>query len=117
MNPPWWRKFLKGNTLQRDFQEIRSLTVRYVKEETLQPLKDTWRFALYGALGSLFVGFGVMLLLFAVLRLLQERVEVFRGSLSWIPYLVVAALGVLIAAFTVWRIVSGTAKRRLRATK
>ena len=67
-----------------------AVAVRYVKEETLQPLKATGRFALFGALGSVFVGFGVVLLLLAVLRFLQEQFEVFRGTLSWIPYLIVA---------------------------
>jgi hypothetical protein len=37
--------------------------------------------------------------------------------LSWIPYLIVVALAALIIGLTLWRIVSGTAKRRLNDTK
>jgi hypothetical protein len=37
--------------------------------------------------------------------------------LSWIPYLIVVALAALVIALTLWRIISGTAKRRLKDTK
>jgi hypothetical protein len=112
-----WRKFLRGATFQRDIEEIRGLAIRYIKEETIQPLKDLGRFAAYGALGSLFVGFGTTLLLLAALRFLQEQFKVLDGSLSWLPYLIVAVLACGVIALTLWRIVSGTAKRRLKVTK
>ncbi len=117
MKTPSWRKFLRGASLQRDLEEIRDLAVRYIKEETIQPLKDTGRFAAYGALGSIFVGFGAMLLLLGVLRFLQEQFKVLDGTLSWIPYLIVAVLAVAVMGLTLWRIVSGSAKRRLKETK
>ena len=66
-----WRKLLRGNTIQRDFDEIKKLAIRYIKEETVQPLKDLGRFVLWGALGSLLVGFGYFLLLLGALRFLQ----------------------------------------------
>ncbi|HSN02711.1 MAG TPA: hypothetical protein VLS91_04435, partial [Acidimicrobiales bacterium] len=87
MKIPSWRRVMKGASLQRDFDEIRELLVRYVKEETVQPLKDLGRYALYGAIGSVFVGFGAMLLLVGALRLLQGEFPVLDGSLSWLPYL------------------------------
>ena len=117
MKLPPWRKFLRGASIQRDMDEVRALLMRYVKEETLQPLKDMGHFAAYGALGSLFVGFGAVLLLVAALRFLQEQFRVFGGTLSWIPYLIVAALALSIMGLTAWRIVSGSAKRRLQATR
>jgi hypothetical protein len=55
-----WRKFMRGNTIQRDLDEIKALALRYIKEETVQPLKELGRFVAYGALGSLFVGFGYL---------------------------------------------------------
>jgi flagellar biosynthesis protein FliQ len=112
-----WRKFMRGNTIQRDLDEIKDLALRYIKEETVQPLKDMGRFALWGAVGSLLVGFGYFFLLFGALRFLQEQFKVLDGTLSWIPYLIVVVLAALIIAFTMWRIVSGTAKRRLKETK
>jgi hypothetical protein len=112
-----WRKFLRGATIQRDLEEIRDLFVKYVKEETIQPLKDMGRFVVYGAIGSLFVGFGATLLLLGALRFLQEQFLVLDGSLSWLPYLIVAALAAAVIGLTLWRIVSGGAKRRLKASK
>ncbi|HUX04180.1 MAG TPA: phage holin family protein [Acidimicrobiales bacterium] len=112
-----WRKWIRGVSIQRDLEEIRDLAVRYVKEETVQPLKDMGRFALYGALGSIFVGFGAMFLLLAVLRFLQEQFPVMNGTLSWLPYLIVAVLAVLVIALTAWRIMSGAAQRRLKSSK
>lgn len=112
-----WRKFMRGNTVQRDLDEIKKLALRYIKEETIQPLKEMGRFVLWGAVGSLLVGFGYFLLLFGALRFLQEQFKVLDGTLSWIPYLIVVVLAALIIGLTVWRIVSGTAKRRLKDTK
>jgi hypothetical protein len=109
-----WRNFLRGASIQRDIQEIRGLVI---KEETVQPLKELGRFVAYGALGSLFVGFGTLLLLIGSLRFLQEQFPVLDGSLSWLPYVIVAVLACLVMALTAWRIMSGTAKRRLKATK
>jgi hypothetical protein len=112
-----WRKFMRGNTVQRDLDEIKSLALRYIKEETIQPVKDMGRFVAWGALGSLLVGFGYFFLLIGALRFLQHQFPVLDGTLSWIPYLVVVALAAIIIALTMWRIVSGTAKRRLKETK
>jgi hypothetical protein len=112
-----WRKFMRGNSVQRDLDEIKSLAFRYIKEETIQPIKDMGRFVVWGALGSLLVGFGFFLLLFGALRFLQEQFKVLDGTLSWIPYLVVVVLAALVIGLTLWRIVSGTAKRRLKDPK
>jgi flagellar biosynthesis protein FliQ len=56
-------------------------------------------------------------LLFGALRFLQEQFRVLDGTLSWIPYLIVVVLAAVIIALTIWRIVSGTAKRRLKDPK
>jgi H+/Cl- antiporter ClcA len=112
-----WRDFLKGASIQRDLDEIKTLVVRYIKEETIQPVKEMGRFIAFGVLGSLFVGFGTTLLLIGSLRFLQEQFKVLDGSLSWLPYLIVVVLAVIVVALTFWRIVSGAAKRRLKVTK
>lgn len=112
-----WRKFLRGASLKRDFDELRNLAIRYVKEETVQPIKELGRFIAFGALGSLFVGFGYVFLLIGALRYLQWQFPVLGGSLSWLPYLIVAVLALVVILLTVWRVVSGTAKRRLKVVK
>jgi hypothetical protein len=111
---PSWLKVLRGSTWREDFEDIGAVALRYVKEETLQPLKDTGRFALWGAIGSIFVGFGAVLLLMAVLRFFQEQFEVFRGTLSWIPYFIVVVLALLVVALTFWRIMRGAGPKRLK---
>jgi lysylphosphatidylglycerol synthetase-like protein (DUF2156 family) len=98
-------------------QEIRGLVVKYIKEETIQPVKEMGRFIAFGALGSIFVGFGTTLLLIGALRFLQEQFKVLDGSLSWLPYVIVAVLAAAVIGLTMWRIVSGAAKRRLKVTK
>lgn len=113
MNISSWRKFLRGSTLHRDFDELRALAIRYVKEETIQPIADLGRFILFGVIGSVFVGFGAVLMLLGALRYLQWQFRVLDGSLSWLPYLIVALLALGIIGATLWRVVSGAAKRRL----
>lgn len=103
--------------MKRDFEQLQGIFVRYVKDETVKPLKDLGRFVVWGIAGSLFVGFGAVLLLLGALRFLQDQFPVLDGTLSWLPYLIVAVLCAIVLAFTGWRIVSGTAKRRLKATK
>jgi hypothetical protein len=103
---------MRGASLQRDFEELRAVFVRYIKDETIAPLKATGRFLAFGALGSLFVGFGSALLLLGTLRYLQWAFPFFDGSESWIPYLIVVILGSLALAVTVSRIFAGGSKRR-----
>ena len=117
MKSPTWRKLLRGASIKGDLLDIRTLFLRYLKEETVQPLKELGGFVLFGALGSLFVGLGATLMLFGALRFLQDQFRVLDGSLSWVPYLVIVALAALVIALTAWRVVSGGAKRRLKATK
>lgn len=112
-----WRKFLRGASLKRDFDELRNIAIRYVKEETVQPIKELGRFIAFGTLGSLFVGFGYVFLLIGSLRYLQWQFPVLDGSLSWLPYLIVAILAFAVIGLTIRRVVSGTAKRRLKVAK
>jgi hypothetical protein len=103
--------------LQSDFEEIKGLLVRYVKDETLGPFKNIGRYLAFGLLGSLLVGFGAVMMLLGVLRMLQSLFPVFDGSLSFVPYLVVvfAALGGI--GLTAWRIVAGVGAKRLGGSK
>ena len=89
------------------------LIVAYVKQETVGPLKALGQFVAYGTIGSVFLGIALILFLVATLRVLQEETAVFHGNLSWVPYLIVAVLAIMVITLAVWRIVSGPAKRRL----
>ena len=117
MKIPSWRKVVRGASIKSDLEEIKVLFLRYLKEETLDPLKDLGRFVIFGALGSILVGFGAVMILFGALRFLQDQFRVLDGSLSWLPYLILAVLALLISVATVMRIVGGGAKRRLKVSK
>jgi hypothetical protein len=111
MRTPSWRKLFKGASIQRDLQEVRDLFVRYFKEQTLEPLKELGRFVAFGALGSIFVAFGVVVGLLGILRMFQWLFPVLDGSLSWIPYLIVVVLAVAVGALVVQRIFTGVPRR------
>ena len=101
------------NGLKDQGRDVVDLVVRYLKQETVGPLKALGRFVVYGTVGSFVLGVGVILFLVAVLRALQEETAVFHGNLSWIPYLIVAVLGVLVIVIAGLRIAAGPARRRL----
>jgi hypothetical protein len=110
---PTWRRLIDSNSLRRDVEELRDLTSRYVREETIDPVKDLGRYAAFGCLGSIFVGLGSLLVLVGILRLLQTETGAFHGNLSWLPYLIVMALALVEIALVAWRIAAGPARRRL----
>jgi hypothetical protein len=85
--------------------ELWELSVAYARQETIDPLKGLGRFLSFGVGGSLLYGIGSSMLLLALLRGLQTHAEVFDGNLSWVPYLIIVAAGVLLVALLVWRVV------------
>ncbi len=92
------------------------LTVDYVKQETIEPLRGLGRFLYMGILGSFFLTVGILLILVGVLRLLQtETGTTLTGDWSWVPYAVVVVLGIVVIAVAIWRIMAGPAERKLPA--
>ena len=90
------------------------LTVDYVKQETVEPLKGLGRFLGYGIVGSFALALGILLLLIGVLRLLQtETGTALTGHWSWVPYAAVIVLGVFVIGVAVWRITAGPGKAKL----
>ncbi len=90
------------------------LTVDYLKQETIQPLKGLGRFLYMGIAGSFFLAFGILLILLGVLRLLQtETGTALTGDLSWVPYAVVVVLGIAVIAVAVWRITAGPGQQKM----
>jgi hypothetical protein len=85
--------------------EMWALTKDYARQETIDPLKGVGRYVAYGLGGAFLGAFGVSLLLLALLRALQtETGSTFTGNLSWIPYLIVLAVGGALIALAVSRI-------------
>lgn len=69
--------------------ELLDLLRAYAKQETIEPIKGLGRWAAFGVAGSLLLGTGVVLLVVALLRVLQEETgDALDGNLSFAPYLV-----------------------------
>lgn len=94
------------------------LTVDYLKQETVQPLKGLGRFLYMGIAGSFFLAGGILLILIGILRLLQDETgTALTGDWSWVPYVVVMVLGIAVIGIAVWRITAGPARERLPAVE
>jgi hypothetical protein len=85
--------------------ELWELTVAYAKQETIDPLRGLGRFLSAGIGGAVFLGIGVSLLLLSGLRALQtETGSTFTGNLSWAPYLIAVAAGLVLIGLAVLRV-------------
>ncbi|MGP8059253.1 MAG: hypothetical protein ACLP9C_06440 [Acidimicrobiales bacterium] len=90
------------------------LVIDYVKQETVEPLRGVGRFLIFGIAGSVALCVGLVLLLVGFLRFLQTETDgAFAGNLSWLPYVIVSIVGLVIIGLFVWRITAGPATRRL----
>lgn len=79
-------------------KELWELLVDYGKQETVDPLKRLGRFVAFGVPAMLCLGIGMILLLVAVLRVLQNETNGhLSGHLSWIPYVITLAVAGLLA--------------------
>ena len=87
--------------------DLPDLLRRYVRQETVDPLRNLGRFLGLGIAGSLMMATGVVLLGVGALRLLQDW-SVLDGSWSWVPYLVVAAALAMISVLAGRRISAGS---------
>lgn len=85
--------------------EIWEMAVAYARQETIDPLKGLGRFLRYGISGAIAMALGVSMLLLAGLRALQtETSTTFTGNLSWIPYLITVAAGLVLMGLALLRI-------------
>lgn len=86
-------------------KDLWALGVAYAKQETVEPLKGLGRFVSYGLGGAYAFAIGVALLLLAGLRALQtETGSTFTGNLTWVPYLIVVAVGLVLMGLALWRV-------------
>jgi uncharacterized BrkB/YihY/UPF0761 family membrane protein len=73
--------------LPQVLRELRDLLVAYFQQETVVPLKQLGRYIVFGVVGALLLGIGVLLLAMSGLRALQDETgTTFTGNWSWAPY-------------------------------
>jgi hypothetical protein len=80
--------------------ELRDITILYVRQETVVPLKALGRYVGLGVAGAVLIGFGVVFLSMALLRALQTTSDTFDGNWSFVPYLIVVVVLVAGAGIT-----------------
>lgn len=96
-------------------RELWRLLVAYARQETVEPLRSLGRSLGWGLAGAVLMAAATIFGALALLRLLQSETTVFDDTLSWLPYLLVALLMVLVAGLALWGI-SRAADRGLRRT-
>jgi hypothetical protein len=91
--------------------ELRELVVTYARQETVEPLKGLIRFVIFGILGSILLGTGLVLLVLGGLRALQTETGTrFEGDWSWAPYGLALAGCIVVVAGAI-----AAARRRSRS--
>lgn len=81
------------------------LVKTYAKQETVDPLKNAGRFLGYGAIGAVLLGIGLSLIALGLLRLVQTELDnLARGGWSFVPYLIVLAVCVVVIVVAASRI-------------
>jgi hypothetical protein len=82
-----------------------NLVKSYAQQETVGPLKGAGKWLAMGTIGALLLGIGGTLVLLGLLRMIQtEWDSASSGSWSWVPYLIVFVVNVLLLVWTISRI-------------
>jgi hypothetical protein len=98
--------------------ELIALVKTYAKQETVDPLKGLARYLLFGVLGSVLLGVGVILLVVALLRVLQtETGDAFDGNWSWVPYVITLVVSAGVAGLALAAISRGKARNEQRGAR
>ena len=84
---------------------IVDLVRTYAEQETVGPLKGAGKWLAMGTAGAVLLGIGGSLVMLGLLRLIQtEWDRAARGSLSWLAYVIVLVVDVLLLVLTISRI-------------
>jgi hypothetical protein len=95
----------ENKSVPQVISELWVLTKEYARQETVDPLKGVGRYLAYGFAGVVLGSLGVILLLLAMLRALQDHTgSTFQGNWSWVPYLLVLLTASLLGGIAASRI-------------
>jgi prepilin signal peptidase PulO-like enzyme (type II secretory pathway) len=84
--------------------ELFAMVRAYVKQETLDPLRGVGRWLAWGTAGAVALLFGAVVGLMGILRLLQAEIFDSTQAFSFVPYLIVAAVAVVLIWLSLTRI-------------
>lgn len=79
---------------RRDLADTLDLTVAYVREETVGPLRGALRWLGVGLAASVVVVIGTVMTVLGVLRLTQDLLSELGPAWSAVPYLVASAASI-----------------------
>lgn len=88
--------------------EVLDLVRDYAKQETLTPLRGAGRWLALGSAGAVFLGLGLSMVLLGILRLLQTETSAFDGAFSWVPYVIVLVVCLVLASMSLARVKRAT---------
>ncbi len=80
---------IEQDIISEKLTELRSLLIRYAKQEIRDPITALTRWLSLGLLGMLFLAAGAGFGALGMLRLLQNETSLFSDSLSFMPYVLV----------------------------
>ena len=85
--------------------EVVEFVKTYAKQETIGPLRGAGKWIAFGAAGAVCIAIGLSLVLLGLLRLLQSEVsDIADGRLSWLPYVIVLVVCVLLIALAMLQV-------------
>jgi hypothetical protein len=95
-----------GNDEDKGVAEVVSdlweLVREYAKQETIDPLKNVWRFFGWGLMGSFLLALGFVFLSLGILRGLQVQTgDALTGNLTFVPYLATLVVDSLVVLWAV----------------
>jgi hypothetical protein len=88
-------------------KEVIRLSISYVVQETLEPIKRLIKGLGFAIGAAITLGFGTLLLTLGFLRLFQSEFKVLRGTLSFVAYLIVVGIDLILGFFVVLILTKG----------
>ena len=84
--------------------ELYEMIRDYVKQETLDPLRGVGRWLAWGIVGAIALLFGAVVGLIGLLRLLQAEVFDQPNQYTWVPYMIIVGVAVVMIWLSLTRI-------------
>ena len=84
--------------------ELYEMVRDYVKQETLDPLRGVGRWLAWGIVGAIALLFGAVVGLIGLLRLLQAEVFNQPNGFTWVPYMIIVGVAVVMIWLSLTRI-------------